>query len=72
MGHPKSVRLKGAAISQTKGGEQVMKRILAVSGFFLALAGAVYAASCTEGNIVVTGQTCTIVNGHCACSGNGN
>ena len=49
-----------------------MKRILMVSGLFLALAGAVYAASCTEGNIKLTGQTCGVVNGHCACSGNGN
>jgi hypothetical protein len=49
-----------------------MKRILTAAGLFVALVGAVYAASCTEGKITVTGQTCAVIDGHCACTGNGN
>jgi type 1 fimbria pilin len=49
-----------------------MKRILTVGSLLIALVGAVYAASCTEGKITLTGQTCGVIDGHCACTGNGN
>jgi hypothetical protein len=45
-----------------------MKTIIITSGLLLAALGA-YAAICTEGKIVVSGGTCAVVNGHCACSG---
>jgi hypothetical protein len=44
-----------------------MKTIIITSGLLLAALGA-YAATCTEGKIVVTGSTCGVVNGHCACN----
>lgn len=49
-----------------------MKRILMITGLLVAAVSGIYAASCTEGGLKLTGQTCGVVNGHCACSGNGN
>jgi hypothetical protein len=52
-------------------GRKVMKRFLLITGLLIATVGA-FAASCTEGNIKLTGETCGVVDGHCACTGNGN
>jgi hypothetical protein len=49
-----------------------MKRMLIIAGLLVAGVGAVYAASCTEGGIKITGETCAVIDGHCACTGNGN
>jgi energy-converting hydrogenase Eha subunit C len=53
-------------------GESPMKKILMIALLSLGVVSAVYAASCTEGNIKLTGETCGVVDGHCACTGNGN
>ncbi len=48
-----------------------MKRLIIAAALLISTC-AVYAASCQEGKIVLTGQTCGVVDGHCACTGNGN
>jgi len=57
---------------QRRKGRQIMKRMLIIAGLLVAGVGAVYAASCTEGGIKITGETCAVIDGHCACTGNGN
>lgn len=42
--------------------------VLGASAMAPATAKAAAFATCTEGTIIVTGTTCTIVNGHCACT----